>query len=124
MQIATAVDFANLLDMVAVAQPKMRIRFSTSNPQDMSLDVIRTMAKHDNICKHIHLPVQSGSNDILKKMNRLHTIEEYFDLIDNIKKIIPDCAFSHDMITGFPTETEEDHKATSAGNCELPVFGK
>lgn len=114
MQIATAVDFANLLDMVAVAQPKMRIRFSTSNPQDMSLDVIRTMAKHDNICKHIHLPVQSGSNDILKKMNRLHTIEEYFDLIDNIKKIIPDCAFSHDMITGFPTETEEDHKATLA----------
>jgi tRNA-2-methylthio-N6-dimethylallyladenosine synthase len=112
MQIATAVDFSNLLDMVAKAQPKMRIRFSTSNPQDMSLDVIRTMAKHENICNHIHLPVQSGSNRVLKAMNRLHTIEEYFELIDNIKKIIPDCAMSHDMISGFPTETEEDHQDT------------
>ncbi|MGB5499766.1 MAG: tRNA (N6-isopentenyl adenosine(37)-C2)-methylthiotransferase MiaB [Maribacter sp.] len=112
MQIATAVDFSNLLDMVAKAQPKMRIRFSTSNPQDMSLDVIRTMAKHENICNHIHLPVQSGSNRVLKAMNRLHTIEEYFELIDNIKKIIPDCAISHDMISGFPTETEEDHQDT------------
>ena len=112
MQIATAVDFSNLLDMVAKAQPKMRIRFSTSNPQDMSLDVIKTMAKHEKICNHIHLPVQSGSNRILKAMNRLHTIEEYFELIDNIKKIIPDCAISHDMISGFPTETEEDHQDT------------
>ena len=112
MQIATAVDFSNLLDMVAKTQPKMRIRFSTSNPQDMSMDVIETMAKHVNICNHIHLPVQSGSNRILKAMNRLHTIEEYFELIDNIKKIIPDCAISHDMISGFPTETEEDHQDT------------
>ena len=112
MQIATAVDFSNLLDMVAKAQPKMRIRFSTSNPQDMSLDVIKTMAKHENICNHIHLPVQSGSNRILKAMNRLHTIEEYFELIDNIKKIIPDCAISHDMISGFPTESEKDHQYT------------
>lgn len=114
MQIATAVDFANLLDLVAQEQPKMRIRFSTSNPQDMSLDVIKTMAKHDNICNHIHLPVQSGSNRILKAMNRLHTIEEYFVLIDNIKAIIPDMALSHDMISGFPTETEQDHKDTMA----------
>ncbi|MDE3742853.1 tRNA (N6-isopentenyl adenosine(37)-C2)-methylthiotransferase MiaB [Maribacter polysaccharolyticus] len=114
MQIATAVDFANLLDMVAQAQPKMRIRFSTSNPQDMNLEVIKTMARHENICKHIHLPVQSGSNRILKEMNRQHTIEEYYELIDNIKEIIPDCAISHDMISGFPTETEEDHKATLA----------
>jgi len=114
MQIATAIDFANLLEMVAQAQPKMRIRFSTSNPQDMSLDVIHTMAKYDNICKHIHLPVQSGSNRILKAMNRLHTIEEYFELIDNIKEIIPDVAFSHDIISGFPTETEDDHKDTLA----------
>ncbi|MCP4976438.1 MAG: tRNA (N6-isopentenyl adenosine(37)-C2)-methylthiotransferase MiaB [Maribacter sp.] len=114
MQIATAIDFANLLDMVAQVQPKMRIRFSTSNPQDMSLDVIKTMAEHENICNQIHLPVQSGSNRILKAMNRLHTIEEYFTLIDNIKEIIPDCAFSHDMISGFPTETEEDHKDTLA----------
>ena len=112
MQIATAVDFSNLLDMVAKAQPKMRIRFSTSNPQDMSLDVIKTMAKYENICNHIHLPVQSGSNRILKAMNRLHTIEEYFELIDNIKKIIPDCAISHDMISGFPTESEKDHQYT------------
>ena len=112
MQIATAVDFSNLLDMVAKAQPKMRIRFSTSNPQDMSLDVIKTMAKHKNICNHIHLPVQSGSNSILKAMNRLHTREEYFELIDNIKQIIPDCAISHDMISGFPTESEEDHQDT------------
>lgn len=112
MQKATAVGFAGLLDMVAKAQPKMRIRFSTSNPQDMTLDVIEAMAKHKNICKYIHLPVQSGSDRILKKMNRLHTREEYFELIDNIRKIIPDCAISQDMITGFPTETEEDHKDT------------
>ncbi|MBB4118740.1 tRNA-2-methylthio-N6-dimethylallyladenosine synthase [Mesonia hippocampi] len=112
MQKATAVNFANLLDMVAKAQPKMRIRFSTSNPQDMTLDVIEAMAKHQNICKYIHLPVQSGSDRILKKMNRLHTRQEYFELIDNIKKIIPDCAISQDMIAGFPTETEEDHQDT------------
>ncbi|MFS4494393.1 tRNA (N6-isopentenyl adenosine(37)-C2)-methylthiotransferase MiaB [Maribacter sp. 2308TA10-17] len=114
MQKATAVDFSTLLAMVAEAQPKMRIRFSTSNPQDMTLDVIRTMAKYDNICNHIHLPVQSGSNRILKEMNRLHTIEEYFELIDNIREILPDCAISQDMISGFPTETEEDHQATLA----------
>ena len=114
MQKATAVDFSNLLGMVAEAQPKMRIRFSTSNPQDMTLDVIRTMAKYDNICNHIHLPVQSGSNRILKEMNRLHTIEEYFKLIDNIREILPDCGISQDMISGFPTETEEDHQATLA----------
>ena len=112
MQKATAVDFSNLLKMVALAQPKMRIRFSTSNPQDMTLDVIRTMAKYDNICNHIHLPVQSGSNRILKAMNRLHTIEEYFELIDNIRAINPNCSISQDIIAGFPTETEEDHQDT------------
>lgn len=112
MQKATATNFSKLLDMVATAYPKMRIRFSTSNPQDMTLDVIRTMAVHKNICNHIHLPVQSGSNRILKEMNRLHTIEEYFELIDNIRKIIPDCAISQDIISGFPTETEEDHADT------------
>lgn len=112
MQKATSVTFAQLLELVATAQPKMRIRFSTSNPQDMTLEVIHTMAKHKNICNYIHLPVQSGSNRILKEMNRLHTREEYFELIDNIKKIIPDCAVSQDMITGFPSETEEDHKDT------------
>jgi tRNA-2-methylthio-N6-dimethylallyladenosine synthase len=112
IQKATSVNFAKLLELVAQAQPKMRIRFSTSNPQDMTLDVIETMAKYENICKYIHLPVQSGSNRILKAMNRLHTREEYFELIDNIKRIIPDCAISQDMITGFPTETEEDHQDT------------
>ncbi len=109
---ATAVDFAKLLELCAKAQPVMRIRFSTSNPQDMHLEVIKTMAKYDNICNHIHLPVQSGSNKILKAMNRLHTREEYFTLIDNIKKIIPGCAISQDMIAGFPTETEQDHQDT------------
>ncbi|MGB1211230.1 MAG: tRNA (N6-isopentenyl adenosine(37)-C2)-methylthiotransferase MiaB [Lacinutrix venerupis] len=112
MQKATAVDFSKLLQICAEAQPKMRIRFSTSNPQDMSLDVIETMAKYNNICKHIHLPVQSGSNRILKEMNRLHTREEYFTLIDNIKRILPDCSISQDMIAGFPTETEQDHQDT------------
>ncbi len=112
MQKATAVDFSDLLEMVALAQPKMRIRFSTSNPQDMTLGVIETMAKYDNICEHIHLPLQSGSNRILKKMNRLHTIEEYFELIDTIRRILPDCAISQDMISGFPSETEQDHKDT------------
>ena len=112
MQKATSVSFAGLLEMVAQAQPKMRIRFSTSNPQDMTLDVIESMAKYENICNYIHLPVQSGSNRVLKAMNRLHTREEYFELIDNIKRIIPDCAISQDMIAGFPTETEEDHQDT------------
>jgi len=114
MQKATAVNFSKLLESVAIAFPKLRIRFSTSNPQDMTLEVIEVMAKYQNICKHIHLPVQSGSNRILKKMNRLHTIEEYFKLIDNIKRILPECSISQDMIAGFPTETEEDHKATLA----------
>lgn len=112
MQKATAVNFANLLELCAQAQPKMRIRFSTSNPQDMTLDVVESMAKYDNICNYIHLPVQSGSDRILKEMNRQHTREEYIELIDNIKRIIPDCTISHDMIVGFPTETEEDHQDT------------
>ncbi|GGG32396.1 tRNA (N6-isopentenyl adenosine(37)-C2)-methylthiotransferase MiaB [Bizionia arctica] len=112
LQQATAVNFSNLLDMCAKAYPKMRIRFSTSNPQDLTLDVIETMAKYSNICKHIHLPVQSGSNRILKEMNRLHTREEYFALIDNIKRILPGCAISQDLIAGFPTETEQDHQDT------------
>lgn len=112
MQKATAVNFANLLEMVAVAHPKLRIRFSTSNPQDMTLDVVRIVAKYDNICNYIHLPVQSGSNRILQKMNRLHSREQYLELIKNILEIIPDCAISQDIITGFPSETEEDHQQT------------
>ncbi len=109
---ATAVDFAKLLEMVALAVPQIRIRFATSNPQDMSIDVLHSMAKYDNICKYIHLPVQSGSSRMLERMNRQHTREEYIALIDNVRKIIPDCAISQDMITGFCGETEEDHKET------------
>jgi len=112
MQKATAVDFAQLLDMCATSYPKMRFRFSTSNPQDMHDEVIHVMAKHHNICKYIHLPVQSGSTRILHKMNRQHTREEYMDLVDRIYKIIPEISLSQDMITGFPTETEEDHQDT------------
>lgn len=112
MQRATSVNFANLLEMVAKAYPKLRIRFSTSNPQDMTLDVVRVIATYENVCNYIHLPVQSGSNRILKAMNRLHTREEYLELVKNILEIIPDCAISQDMISGFPTETEEDHQDT------------
>ena len=111
-QKATSVNFSALLEMCAKAQPKMRIRFSTSNPQDMTMDVVETMSKYDNICNYIHLPVQSGSNRILQEMNRQHTREEYFQLIDNIRKIIPNCGISQDMIVGFPTETEQDHQDT------------
>ncbi len=112
MQQATAVDFDQLLEMVAVGFPKMRIRFSTSNPQDMHESVLHIIAKYNNICKHIHLPVQSGSNRILKEMNRLHSREEYMNLIEKIRKIIPNCSISQDMIAGFPTETEDDHQDT------------
>src|SRR5690554_2564909 len=112
IQKATAVDFAQLLDMCATLFPKMRFRFSTSNPQDMHVEVIETMAKHHNICKYIHLPVQSGSTRILQEMNRQHTREEYIALIDKIYTIIPDISLSQDMIAGFPTETEEDHQDT------------
>lgn len=112
MQKATAVDFAQLLDMCATQFPKMRFRFSTSNPQDMHVEVIEVMAKHHNICKYIHLPVQSGSTRILQEMNRQHTREEYMALVDKIYEIIPDISLSQDMISGFPTETEEDHQDT------------
>jgi tRNA-2-methylthio-N6-dimethylallyladenosine synthase len=112
MQKATAVDFAQLLSMAAAANPKMRFRFSTSNPQDMLEDVLHVIAKYDNVCNYIHLPVQSGSTRILKEMNRQHTREEYIALVDKIKEILPGCSVSQDMITGFPTETEEDHQDT------------
>ena len=109
---ATAIDFSKLLAMVAEAVPNMRIRFATSNPHDMKIDVLHTIAKYDNICKYIHLPFQSGSTKVLKDMNRQHTREEYIELIDNIRTIIPNCAISHDIITGFCGETEQDHKDT------------
>ena len=112
LQKATAVDFAQLLGMVAAAHPKTRIRFSTSNPQDMHEEVLHAMAKYDNICKYIHLPVQSGSTAVLQRMNRQHTREEYIELLDKIRKIVPECAISQDIITGFCGETEEEHQET------------
>lgn len=112
LQKKTAITFDKLLDMVAREHPDMRIRFSTSNPQDMTVEVLYVMSKHKNICNYIHLPVQSGSNRILEAMNRQHTRAEYIELIDHIRKILPDCGISHDMISGFPNETEEDHQAT------------
>ena len=104
--------FSNLLDLIASNFPQIRIRFSTSNPQDMTIDVLETMAKYNNICNHIHLPIQSGSDRILKKMNRLHTRQEYLELIKKIREIIPNCGISHDIMTGFPSETEKDHQDT------------
>lgn len=112
MQQLTAVHFAELLDMVATELPEIRIRFATSNPQDMSLDVFRMMAKHHNICKYVHLPVQSGSDNMLKAMNRQHTRQEYLDLIREAKLIVPEIAFSQDIMVGFCNETEEDHQDT------------
>ena len=112
LQKKTSLRFNNLLEIIAQEKPKMRIRFSTSNPQDMSDEVIEVIAKYPNICRHIHLPVQSGSNKILKKMNRLHTKEEYLVLINKIKTKIPDCSISHDIIAGFPSEDDKDHLDT------------
>ncbi|MGB0836579.1 MAG: tRNA (N6-isopentenyl adenosine(37)-C2)-methylthiotransferase MiaB [Flavobacteriaceae bacterium] len=109
---ATAVGFAELLDMVASQYPHTRVRFFTSNPQDISEDVLRSMAAHHNICKTLHLPVQSGSNSILEKMNRQHTREEYFTLVDKIRAIVPEMAITQDMIIGFCGETEQDHQDT------------
>ena len=107
-----SINFANLLELVAQINPDLRVRFSTSNPQDMTLDVIQKIAKYENICNYIHLPVQSGSSRILKLMKRGYTRKEYLNLIDNIKNVIPDCAISMDIITGFCSEKEEDHKDT------------
>ncbi|MFY8188074.1 MAG: tRNA (N6-isopentenyl adenosine(37)-C2)-methylthiotransferase MiaB [Flavobacterium sp.] len=112
MQKSTAVDFAQLLEMCAIAHPKMRFRFSTSNPQDMHEEVLHVIAKYHNVCKYIHLPVQSGSTRILQEMNRQHTREEYMALTDKIYQIIPEISLSQDMIAGFPTETEADHQDT------------
>src|SRR5690554_3246977 len=105
MQKATAVDFAQLLEMCAVRFPKMRFRFSTSNPQDMHDEVIHVMAKHHNICKYIHLPVQSGSTRILHEMNRQHTPEEYMYLVNRIYKIITVISLSQDIVTSYPYES-------------------
>ena len=112
IQKKTSINFAKLLDIVAKSFPKFRIRFTTSNPQDMDNEVLITMKAHNNICNHIHLPVQSGSDKILKEMNRQHTREEYLNLVTEIKTILPNCGISQDIITGFPNETEKDHLDT------------
>ena len=106
------VDFAALLGMVADAAPEMRVRFTTSHPKDMSDEIIAMIASRKNICNHIHLPVQSGSNTVLKAMNRKYTREWYLDRIAAIRRMIPDCGISTDMFTGFHGETEEDFEQT------------
>jgi len=105
-------DFADLLAACAEVDRSIRIRFTTSHPQDLSDKLLFTIAEHSNICNNIHLPVQSGSNRILKLMNRTYTIEHYLNLIDKARKIIPGVSFSTDIISGFPTETYEDHVMT------------
>lgn len=106
------INFSKLLELVAISVPLMRIRFCTSNPNDISDNVLNVIKKYRNICKHIHLPVQSGSNRILSLMNRKHTYEDYILLINKIKKIIPNCSLSCDIITGFCNENENDHNET------------
>ena len=106
------VSFAQLLIKVAEVNPKLRVRFSTSHPKDITDDVLYAIRDYDNICKYIHLPIQSGNSRILKLMNRTYDREWYTQKVDRIYEIIPDCAISSDMITGFCTETEEEHKET------------
>ncbi len=106
------VSFAELLEMVALVHPHLRVRFTTSHPKDMTDEVLYTMARHDNICKYIHLPVQSGNSRILQLMNRTYDREWYLQRIEAIERILPDCAISSDIITGFCTETEEEHRDT------------
>ena len=106
------VNFAGLLEMVAKVSPEMRVRFSTSHPKDISDEVIYTMAMYDNICKHIHLPVQSGSNAMLEKMRRKYTREWYLERVSKIRSVIPDCGITTDVIAGFCGETEQDHRDT------------
>ncbi len=105
-------DFADLLAACAEVDRKVRVRFTTSHPQDLSDKLLYTIASHPNLCNYIHLPVQSGSNRILELMNRTYTIEHYLNLIEKAKKIIPGVSFSTDIISGFPTETYEDHVMT------------
>jgi tRNA-2-methylthio-N6-dimethylallyladenosine synthase len=106
------VTFADLLEMVAQISPLLRVRFSTSHPKDITDDVLYTMAKYENICRYIHLPLQSGSTRVLQMMNRTYTREWYMAKVDRIKEIMPDCGISSDIIAGFCTETEEDHQDT------------
>ena len=106
------VTFAKLLEKVALVSPLLRVRFSTSHPKDITDDVLHTIAKYENICKYIHLPIQSGNSRVLQLMNRTYTREWYLAKVDRIKEIIPDCGISSDIIAGFCTETEEEHQDT------------
>jgi tRNA-2-methylthio-N6-dimethylallyladenosine synthase len=106
------VNFANLLEMVAMINPELRVRFSTSHPKDITDEVLYTIAKYNNICNYIHLPVQSGNSRVLDLMNRTYDREWYINRIDAIRRIIPECAISTDVITGFCTETDEEHQET------------
>ncbi|MFO7978228.1 MAG: tRNA (N6-isopentenyl adenosine(37)-C2)-methylthiotransferase MiaB [Bacteroidales bacterium] len=106
------VTFSRLLELTALISPLLRVRFATSHPKDMSDELLRTIASHDNICTAIHLPVQSGSSAVLQRMNRKYTREDYMDRVAAIRKIIPGCAISTDVITGFCGETEEEHQQT------------
>ena len=105
-------DFAGLLSTVAENAPDMRIRFTTSHPKDMTDDILMAVASHENIARHIHLPVQSGSNSVLKAMNRRYTREWYLDRVASIRRILPDCAVTTDMFTGFHNESEDDFQLT------------
>ncbi|HXD92112.1 MAG TPA: tRNA (N6-isopentenyl adenosine(37)-C2)-methylthiotransferase MiaB [Bacteroidia bacterium] len=111
-QKANSVNFAQLLEMVALVHPDLRVRFSTSHPKDMTDDVLHIIAKYENVCKYIHLPVQSGNSRVLDMMNRGYDREWYSNRIESIKKIIPECGISTDVITGFCSETEEEHQDT------------
>ena len=104
--------FAKLMAAVAEMSPELRVRFATSHPKDISDELLETIARYDNICKYIHLPVQSGSNAVLKRMNRVYTREYYLDRVRKIKELMPECAISTDIIAGFCGETEEDHQQT------------
>jgi len=106
------INFAKLIELVALISPDLRVRFSTSHPKDMTDDVLHTMAKYPNICKYVHLPVQSGSSRVLELMNRTYDRAWYIERMEAIKRIIPEAAISTDIITGFCTETEEDHQET------------
>lgn len=105
-------DFPKLLEMVAGISPELRVRFATNHPKDISDELIETMAKHDNICNHIHLPVQSGSDRLLEKMRRRYTAEWYLERVSKIREVLPDCGITTDVIAGFCSETEEDHQQT------------
>ena len=107
-----SVSFAQLLERVALVNPLLRVRFSTSHPKDITDEVLHTIKKYHNICKYIHLPVQSGSSRVLELMNRTYDREWYKERVDTIRKIIPECSISADIISGFCTETEEDHQQT------------